>query len=236
VDFARLELGFDPDEVQERVLRHPGRRVILNCSRQWGKSTLTAAKAIHRAWTKPDSLIVVVSPTERQSGEFVRKAREFVIRLGVKPRGDGHNSISVLFPNRSRIVGLPGTEATVRGFSKVSLLVVDEAARVRDEQFKAVMPMLAVGNGDLWLMSTPFGKRGFFWTIWDRKDEAWARISVPVTECARISREFLDGQKEDMGEAWYQQEYMCQFSGVNDSVFDRDLLLASVSESVAPLW
>jgi hypothetical protein len=53
-------------------------------------------------------------------------------------------------------VGLPGTEATIRGFSAVSLLLVDEAARCSDELYLAIRPMLAVSDGTLWLMSTPF--------------------------------------------------------------------------------
>jgi Terminase-like family. len=137
-------------------------RGILNCSRQWGKSTTIAAKAVHRASCVAGSLILAVSPSARQSGEFLRKAETFVRKLGIRPRGDGDNQISILFPNGSRIVGLPGLEATVRGFSAVSLLLIDEAARVPDEMYKAVRPMLAVSNGDLWLMSTPAGRRGFF--------------------------------------------------------------------------
>ena len=108
------------------------RRVMLNCTRQWGKSTMTAAKAVQRAQSRAGSLTLVVSPSARQSGEFLRKAKAIVRRLGMRPRGDGDNEISLLFPNGSRIVGLPGNEATMRGFSAVSLLLVDEAARVDD--------------------------------------------------------------------------------------------------------
>ena len=122
VDFTRLRLGFDPNPLQESVLRG-GRRGIVNCTRQWGKSTVAAAKAVHRAYCRPDSLILVLSPSARQSGEFVRKAEEFVSRLGIKVRGDGANEISIAFPNRSRIVGLPHNEATLRGFFKVSLIL-----------------------------------------------------------------------------------------------------------------
>src|SRR5262249_14491545 len=127
-DFARGNLGFEPDRAQERVLRSRSKRVILNCTRQWGKSTMTAAKAVHQAWTVQGSLTLVASGCERQSGEFVRKAEEWLRVLGLRPKGDGSNSMSIEFPNRSRIVGLPGTEATIRGFSAVSLLVLDEAA------------------------------------------------------------------------------------------------------------
>ena len=62
-------------------------RLIWDCTRQWGKSTVTAAKAVHRAWSRAGSMILVVSPTEERSAEFLRKAEKFVGRLGVRPRG-----------------------------------------------------------------------------------------------------------------------------------------------------
>src|SRR5438445_8490063 len=105
VAFVRERLGFLPDAQQEMVLRG-GRRGIVNCTRQWGKSTVTAAKAVHRADTEAGSLILVVTPCARQSGEFLRKAEAFARRLGMRVRGDGDNEISIAFPNGSRIVGL----------------------------------------------------------------------------------------------------------------------------------
>ena len=70
--------------------------------------------------------------------------------------------LSIELETGSRIVSLPGREATIRGFSGVHLLVVDEAARVADELYQAVRPMLAVSGGRIVLLGTPFGKRGFF--------------------------------------------------------------------------
>src|SRR5690349_9461942 len=75
VRFARERLGFDPDSIQEKMLRSRGRRGILNCCRQWGKSTVTAALAVHRAATRPGSLVLILSPSARQSAEFLTKAR-----------------------------------------------------------------------------------------------------------------------------------------------------------------
>src|SRR5437899_335072 len=186
VEFVRGMLGFDPDPKQEIVLEERVRRGLLNCSRQWGKSTVTAAKAVYRAYSRPESLVLVLSPTARQSGEFLRKAAGFGRKLGIRPRGDGDNEISLLFPNGSRIVGLPDEEDTVRGFSAVSLMLIDEASRVSDDLYKAVRPMLAVGNGDLRLMSTPAGKRGFFYEEWANGGDRWERVSVPASECGRI--------------------------------------------------
>ena len=113
VAFARERLGFDADPMQQRALRG-GRRGIVNCTRQWGKSTVMAAKAAHRAYSEAGSLVLALSPSARQSGEFLRKAEGFVRRLGIKLQGDGDNALSIALPNGSRIVGLPGGERTVR--------------------------------------------------------------------------------------------------------------------------
>lgn len=234
--WARAELNFDPDPIQEDVLSGGYRRLILNCTRQWGKSTVTAAKALHHALFNEGSLTVVVSPSARQSAEFVRKASGFLRRLKIKPRGDGDNDISLMLPNESRIVGLPGTEGTVRGFSAVSLLIVDEASRVGDAQYHGVAPMLAVSDGDVWLISTPCGKRGFFHDLWAKGGPDWRRVSVAATDCPRIPAAFLEEQRATMGDLWFRQEFLCEFVDVENSLFDREVLLRAVREDVKPLW
>ncbi len=234
VEFARVRLGFEPDERQAEVLRSEAKQGILNCTRQWGKSTVSAAKAVHRAFTRPKSLVLVASPSYRQSAEFVRKAAEMVAKLGIRPRGDGDNDISLRFPNQSRIVGLPGVEGTVRGFSAVSMLLIDEASRVDDAMYRALRPMLAVGNGDLWLMSTPFRKRGFFYSHWEHGGPEWHRIRVPATECPRIRLEFLEeDRRQQKGD--FEMEYMCEFREDGHSVFNRDLVMKALDSSVLPL-
>src|ERR1039458_3855422 len=222
VEWVRKKLGFEPDAAQARALRSKSKRGLLNCSRQWGKSTVTAAKAVHQAWTVAQSLTLVVSPSARQSGEFIRKASVFAQALKIRPQGDGDNEISLEFPNGSRVVGLPGNEATIRGFSAVSLLLVDEAARVHDELYMAIRPMLAVSRGTLWLMSTPFGKRGFFYEAWARGGPEWERIQVTAEECPRIPRDFLEDERAAMGDRWFLQEYMCQFEDSVSGLFDRE--------------
>jgi hypothetical protein len=227
VAFAREMLGFSPDAQQEMVLRG-GRRGIVNCTRQWGKSTVTAAKAVHRAYSVAGSLTLVVTPSGRQSGEFLRKAEEFVRRLGIKVRGDGDNEISIAFPNGSRIVGLPGNEATARGYT-ASLLLIDEAARVDDQMYRTMRPSLAATNGDLWLMSTPYGKRGFFWEEWEHGGQEWERISVPATECPRISAELL-AEECAKGDETYRREYLCEFGDMEGAVFSRESIEAALQD------
>jgi hypothetical protein len=233
-DFARLKLNFQPDALQAAVLDSQSKRGVLNCTRQWGKSTVLAIKAVHRACTVARSLILVASPCGRQSGEFLRKAAEFLSRLGIKRRGDGSNACSLALPNGSRIVGIPGTEATIRGFSAVSLLLIDEASRVPDETYKSLRPMLAVGNGDLWLMSTPFGKRGFFYEAWSHGD-AWERHTAPATQCPRILPAFLEDERSELGPKWFAQEYLCEFLDDGSGWFTRAVIEGAMCDR-DPLW
>src|SRR5207244_10279034 len=114
-------------------------------------------------------------------------------------------------------VGLPGTDATSRGFSAVSLLIFDEAAWVPDRVYDAMRPTLAVLDGDLWLMSTPWGKRGFFWREWAYGGPEWERISVPATECPRIHKRFLEEERRE-DEQKFMRVHMCQLRGTEGSV------------------
>ncbi len=211
-------IGFIPDSWQERVLRWNGKRMLMNCSRQSGKSTIAAILGLHRGLYYPMSLILLVSPSLRQSSELFRKVGEFLEEIAVRPKLTEDNKLSCTFDNKSRIISLPSSEATVRGFSGANLIIEDESSRVEDDLYRTVRPMLAVSNGRLILMSTPFGKRGHFYEEW-ASGEGWERVLVPATECPRIKREFLEEERRSLGEWWYRQEYMCEFMDAVNSAF-----------------
>jgi hypothetical protein len=96
--------------------------------------------------------------------------------------------------------------------------------------------MLAVGDGDLWLMSTPFGARGFFWEEWTQGGPHWERISVPATECPRIPKKFLEEERAALGEWWFRQEYLCEFVDVSTSLFSRDTIMDAFDPGIEPLF
>ena len=214
VTFAR-QLNIDPDPWQRKLLTSTDEYVILNCSRQSGKSTIVAILALHHALLNPDSLILILSPTQRQSGELLKKIIKFNRRLGTK----GNREATTLeFSNGSRIVALPGSESTTRGFSSPSLILLDEAAQVSDDLYYAARPMLAVSGGRLILLSTPRGKRGIFWRVWEH-DADWTKVRVTAYECPRITQEFLERERRDIGDWWFAQEYLCEFRQSNDALF-----------------
>ena len=228
-EFAERRLGFVPDAAQRRMLESGSRRLLLCCSRQWGKSTAAAALTVYRAEETAGALVVCVSPTLRQTGEFLLKVRLFLDAAGVTYRG---SKLSLTLGNGSRIVGLPGREANVRGYSAPSLVVIDEAARVEDSLYYALRPMLATSAGSLVLLSTPFGERGFFWKEWAQGGERWTRVEAKATECARIPAEFLEEERAAQGAEWYAQEYLCSFVGMRNQAFRGEWLEAAKREGL----
>jgi hypothetical protein len=143
--------------------------------------------------------------------------------------------LSLELSNGSRIISLPSSEGGIRGYSGVRMLVVDEASRVPDDLYRAVRPMLAVSNGRLIAMSTPFGKRGFFFEEWT-SSRPWARVQVTAEQCRRISEDFLREERESIGERWYRQEYQCSFEDMVGAVFSWEDIQAAMSDDVQPLF
>src|ERR671920_1243929 len=139
VAFAE-KLGIVPDGWQGDFLRSSADRVLLNCSRQSGKSTMSAVIALHRALYHPGSLVLCLAPALRQSQELFAKIASFYRDLGRPVAPQGERKLSLELENGSRIITLPGTEKTIRGYSGAALLVVDEAACVDDELYYSVRP------------------------------------------------------------------------------------------------
>jgi len=217
------ELGIVPDVWQENLLRSTSKRTLLNCCRQSGKSTMSAVIALHRAIYHPDSLILCLAPALRQSQELFAKIAGFYRELGRPVPPQGERRLSLELENGSRIVTLPGSERTIRGFSGVDLLLLDEAARVDDALYYSTRPMLAVSGGSLIMLSTPYGRRGVFFEEWTT-GEAWERYEVPARECPRIPPSFLEAERRSMPEWWYAQEYGCEFRETEDQLFTHEMI------------
>ena len=170
--------GLPPDPWQSGILRSEASRTLLLCSRQSGKSTVAAALALREALLNPPALVLLLSPTLRQSGELFREGvRKLYNALNRPVLAVQESALTMALANGSRIVSLPGEEGTIRGYSNVRLIVVDEAARVADSLYFATRPMLAVSRGKLVCLSTPFGRRGFFYEAWTGADD-WHRIRI----------------------------------------------------------
>ena len=238
LDPARVMTRADlpPDPWQADLPRSRAQRALLLCTRQAGKSTVTAALALHEALYRPPALVLLLSPSLRQSGELFRKVATFYQSFGKTAPVEAETALRLELANGSRIVSLPGKEETIRCYSGVSLLILDEAARVPDDLYFAVRPMLAVSGGRLIGLSTPFGKRGWFFDTWQNGGPDWTRVKVTAHDCPRIAPAFFEEERAALGDWWYRQEYLCEFVETSDTLFAFDLVTAALSSEVKPLF
>jgi hypothetical protein len=211
--------GMDPDPWQAELLTSTQPRILLNCSRQAGKSTTVAALSLHTALFRPRSMILLVSRSLRQSSELFRKVLEFYDAAGEPVPAIARSRLELELVNGSRIVSLPSKEETVRCYSGVTLLLIDEAARVPNTLYRALRPMLAASNGRLICLSTPYGRRGFFYREWTDEAGPWLRFEIPVDRVPRISPEFLAEEKRIYSRSWFAQEYSCSFEALEGLVY-----------------
>jgi len=236
IDPTRLaaEIG-ELDPWQAEVLISAHKRILINCARQSGKSTVGALKALHRAVYRPGALSLIFSPSLRQSREVLLKSIEVYHAIGKPVLAEAENMLSLILENGSRIIALPGSASTVRGYSGVSLIIIDEASYVADELIGAVSPMLAVSQGDLIALSTPHGKRGWWWDAWENGGPSWKRVIASVDKCPRIPKAWLREERQRLGERIFRQEYLCEFIEVVDQAFSVEHVRAAFDRDLEPL-
>jgi len=250
-------IGEKPDLWQKTVLELQRLEILLNCCRQSGKTEIVAAKAAHTARFREESLAVVVSATQRQAGILQRRVARF---LGManddwqkistheineyneyeeKYKIVRRSILALELANGSRVVSVPASPDTVRGYSP-DLIIIDEAAFVNDDVYSAIRPMRAAKPVQLIITSTPKGKLGFFYEEWEAKDPVWFRIKVSADDCPRINKEFLKREKKKLGKDFYEREYYNRFLEIEGAIFNQDMIdslfvLQKPAEEIAEL-
>lgn len=216
------------DPWQERLLMSTSDRILVLKARQVGASTAVSLAALHRALYHPHSLVLIVCPAQRQAQELHHVVMANYRRLGRPVPSTGESALALQLENGSRIVALPSTE-NIRGYAGVSLLILDEAARVDDSVLATVRPMVAVSGGRIIALSTPAGPSGWFWRAWEgrtaddgHRPEAWQKIKVRAEDCPRLTPEFLASERAAMGSWLWKQEYGCEFIAADDALFSAD--------------
>jgi hypothetical protein len=175
-----------------------------------------------------------VAPSDRQARECFAKCSAMLRAAYPQEKWLVDGRTELMRPNGARVVAVP-TKGQIRGFSSPKRIIIDEAAFSADEDYKAkIRPMLSHG-GKVVLLSTPFGKRGFFYDIWT-SGKGWTKFEVPASKCTHIPSEFLEEERIALGPAWYSQEYEGVFLDSISSFFDMDAVRDGLQVGIEPLF
>jgi hypothetical protein len=232
--WAKHNFAFSPDIRQTEILTaQPGRTLILG-ARQAGKSTATALKVLWEAIQNPGRQILLAAPSARQSGQIGQKARAAAHKLyGKKVKSIPEGFV---LPNGAQILSLPDSEETVRGFSNPLLIVVDEAAFVTDDIYRALLPTQATGIANVILLSTANGQSGFFYEQWVEEPANWTRIQINIEDCPRFNEKFLAQARLLLGEDDFNQEFHNRFLHAPGAIFTREMISKAFKEHIKPLF
>lgn len=231
------DYGIEPDPWQADLLRSDPKRALLLCSRQSGKTEVAIGKGLHTAIYQPPALVVILSPSQRQSGELFRRLMLCHSKLPGAPELVAESALRAEMANGSRILALPGSEKTVRGIAGADCIILDEAARIEDEMMGAIRPTMATKpDCRLIALSTPHGRRGWFHEAWSGGDETWHRVRVPASDWPRISEAFLAEEMKELGAMRFSEEYGLEFRDSDEMVFPTAVIAAAFTPDVRPLW
>ena len=213
------------DKWQKAVLETEG-NICLRSGRQVGKSTVIGIKAAKYALEKENRLIMIISKTERQAGLLFTKILYNIhlhSRREIKKGKDRPTKHLINLKNGSRIYSLPAgdTGYGIMGFT-IDLLIADEAAFIPEEVWNSIIPALAITRGEIWLLSTPFVKEGYYFNCFS--DPSFTAFHTSSEDCPRKDQPFLDRQKEILTKAQYAQMYLGQFVDELRQFFSDELI------------
>lgn len=197
--------------IQAAILNYQADRLILCCcARQWGKSTIFAIKALDEAVHNPSTTTLILSRTKLQAGVILQRIRANAAALDLPRKRHQGREHSIKLPNGSAIFAIADNPETAVGYT-ANTLIVDEAAVVKDETFAAALPCIARTNGKLWMLSTPSGQKGTFYTLWhDESLKHWHRVKATVDDLDYANQEIVDLQMR-LYPAKAKQDFYCEF-------------------------
>lgn len=194
-------IGFNAFLWQRIVASTSATRIILLCSRQAGKSTIVSSIPCHTAKYQSGSLNIVIAPTEDQAKEDILKIKDFIAHDPTYPHLKRDGSDIIALDNGSRIIVVVATDRGARGYSRPRTVVLDEASRIPDVVYKSgVVPMMNNNpKGKVFMLSTPFGRTGFFYDTWTRQSRRWQKIFVrtPYDVDPYNSLKLVDAEPEE---------------------------------------
>lgn len=236
VAFAEVFLDFRPTDYQARFLRDESDVLVAVWSRRAGKTTTTAVKAIHYAFTHGNAPVIIVSPSFRQSRIMFEKVKEFILgspilRNSVVKTWEAPD-LRIKLSNRSEILALPASPDKIRGLG-AAMIIVDEANFVDEKIFMAITPMMATVEKlygfrpKLILLSTPWNKDHYFYQVYLQGKHGEPGITVhevTADQVPFISKEFLEQEKKRMPEEIFLMEYYCRWPEAITQYIPYDLL------------
>jgi len=212
---------------QEAFLTDFARFRIVNKARQVGFTTAIQIDALLKALLSFRSTFLIVSVSERQAKKVLAGIMEMIQDNGIEVTHPTTKTQVTIAATRSQIVCLPNNPRTVRGYTAQGVYL-DEFAHFEvgsdTAMLEAIQPSISHG-GSLTVISTPFGRKGEFYRIWE-EGTGWSKHRVPWYMCPVFANDpnWLEETKKQYSESAFAQEFETNFIDSGKPVFREGVL------------
>jgi phage FluMu gp28-like protein len=236
--FVNTFFNFTPTKYQTDLLRDESKRVVICWSRQIGKTSTIALRAIWYALCHKKTLTLIITPSLRQSmimsdrisdslgglpnkyfRLFVKKLQRTVIQLN----------------NNSRIIALPNNPQLLRGYT-ANQVICDEAAFFRDDKlvfYNVIYPMLATTDGILIASSTPWSKDSVFYRMCQNPEFSKHIVTCQdVVKAGLVKQSFIEEMRNQLPAERFQREFEAQFVEDADTWLPQSLIVQCIDSEL----
>ncbi len=239
VAFAQAFFGFDPKVYQAGLLRDTSKRIVVRWSRQAGKTTCIALRAIWFACKYPKTVTLIVAPTLRQSMIMSDRIQDFLSSLS-KCKSvelvDRMQRTTIRFKNGSRIVALPNSPQLLRGYT-ASQVITDESGFFKDDRlvfYNVLYPMLSTTDGTLIASSTPWSKDSVFYRMCQAPEFSKHTVTCEdVVRSGLVKQSFIDEMRSQLPFERFQREFMSEFVEDIDAWLTQSLIVSCIDGQLA---
>lgn len=218
---------------QSDFINDQSRYRIVDKSRQTGFTFITSREAIYKALARPNRTILIISVSDRQAHHVIKYVEEALAEMEKPPQLVYDTKSIKTFTNGSRIIALPNSPSTVRGYPADDIYI-DENAHIKNDRSmeQAIVPSTSRG-GTVTRVSTPMGKRGIFWSVWEKAEELeYSKHFVPWKECPDLDIATIKKQFGEMDEITFRQEFEGEFVDEAVSFFPYDVIMKGVNHEL----
>jgi phage FluMu gp28-like protein len=238
VEFAKALFKFTPKDYQAALLEDKSKRIVVRWSRQAGKTTCIALRAIWYALTHPKTLTLIVAPSLRQSMIMSDRIGDFLMGLPKPTRLQLIEKLqrtTVRFKNGSRIIALPNSPQLLRGYT-ANQVICDEGAFFKDDDlvfYNVLYPMLATTDGTLIVSSTPWSKDSVFYRMCQSKDfSPHVATQAQVVQSGLIKQSFIDEMRAQLPAERFQREFEAEFVEDVDAWLSQSLIVQCIDSKL----
>lgn len=205
-------IGWQNDLVREFLSLKKDERLVIKKCRQVGCSFTFAQILFYVAINRPKSTSIYITTTNSAARKFFTDMGEFCKESSLVSMNG--SLLEMTFWNGS-IIYFKSSESQLRGISckRGGIMVVDECAFLKSDIWTSILPFTTVSKANTLIASTPWTKRGMYYTFYERALSGDPGYHLIDTRDYDLSYFISEDQREEYKKILSPQAFRTEIDG-----------------------